>query len=93
MMPIWLGSQAFNRFWYGPLHRQRSCLPRFAHAEAITLHAPRDPYGGAFHIQNVAANDCRLKGWFRRLHGGAAKYLMDYQGGGCCKATRIKVTI
>ena len=35
---------------------------------------------GAFHIQNVNAYDSRLKGWMRRFHGVATKYLENYLG-------------
>ncbi len=35
---------------------------------------------GAFHIQNVNAYDSRLKGWMRRFHGVATKYLESYLG-------------
>jgi hypothetical protein len=35
---------------------------------------------GAFHIQNVNAYDSRLKGWMRRFHGVATKYLKSYLG-------------
>jgi len=34
----------------------------------------------AFHIQNVNAYDSRLKGWMRRFHGVATKYLPHYLG-------------
>ncbi len=33
-----------------------------------------------FHIQNVNAYDSRLKGWMRRFHGVATKYLPNYLG-------------
>lgn len=35
---------------------------------------------GVFHIQNVNAYDSRLKGWMRRFHGVATKYLENYLG-------------
>lgn len=35
---------------------------------------------GVFHIQNVNAYDSRLKGWMRRFHGVATKYLPNYLG-------------
>ena len=35
---------------------------------------------GAFHIQNVNAHDSRIKGWMRRFHGVALKYLESYFG-------------
>lgn len=34
----------------------------------------------AFHIQNVNAYDCRLKGWMYRFHGVATKYLPNDLG-------------
>ena len=33
-----------------------------------------------YHIQNVNAYDSRLKGWMRRFHGVATKYLQNYLG-------------
>ncbi len=33
-----------------------------------------------YHIQNVNAYDSRLKGWMKRFHGVATKYLQDYLG-------------
>lgn len=35
---------------------------------------------GAFHIQNVNAYHSRLKGWMRRFHGVATRYLVNYLG-------------
>lgn len=35
---------------------------------------------GVFHIQNVNAYDSRLKGWMRRFHGVATRYLENYLG-------------
>ena len=35
---------------------------------------------GVFHIQNVNAYDSRLKGWMRRFHGVATRYLESYLG-------------
>lgn len=35
---------------------------------------------GVFHTQNVNAYDSRLKGWMRRFHGVATKYLENYLG-------------
>lgn len=46
--------------------------------EAIRAQGPR--VRGAFHIQNVNAYDSRLKGWIRRFHGVATKYLKHYLG-------------
>lgn len=42
-------------------------------------HGPR-VIDGVFHIQNVNAYDSRLKGWMRRFHGVATKYLENYLG-------------
>ena len=39
---------------------------------------------GAFHIQNVNAYDSRLKGWMRRFHGVATKYLENYPKNRSC---------
>jgi transposase-like protein len=36
--------------------------------------------GRVYHIQNVNAYDSRLKGWMRRFHGVATKYLENYLG-------------
>ena len=46
--------------------------------EAIRTQGPR--VRGTFHIQNVNAYDSRLKGWIRRFHGVATKYLKNYLG-------------
>jgi transposase-like protein len=35
---------------------------------------------GVWHVQNVNAYDSRLKGWMRRFHGVATKYLHHYLG-------------
>jgi transposase-like protein len=35
---------------------------------------------GPFHIQNVNAYHSRFKGWLRRFHGVATKYLPNYMG-------------
>lgn len=35
---------------------------------------------GAYHIQNVNAYDSRLKGWMKRFHGVATRYLENYLG-------------
>ena len=44
--------------------------------------ASYDGYGGCgvWHVQNVNAYDSRLKGWMRRFHGVATKYLHHYLG-------------
>jgi transposase-like protein len=36
--------------------------------------------GKVYHIQNVNAYDSRLKGWMKRFHGVATKYLENYLG-------------
>ena len=46
--------------------------------EVIHTKGPR--VRGAFHIQNVNAFDSRLKGWMKRFHGVATKYLGNYLG-------------
>lgn len=46
----------------------------------INIRQGRRVVEGAFHIQNVNAYDSRLKGWMRRFHGVATKYLEDYLG-------------
>lgn len=57
----------------------------FARATGIThrplniQHGPR-VIDSVFHIQNVNAYDSRLKGWIRRFHGVATKYLENYLG-------------
>lgn len=56
----------------------------FAKATGIA-HRPVNPnkkirVNGPFHIQNVNAYDSRLKGWMRRFHGVATKYLVNYLG-------------
>ena len=46
--------------------------------EVIHTKGPR--VRGAFHIQDVNAFDSRLKGWMKRFHGVATKYLGNYLG-------------
>lgn len=50
-----------------------------AHRPLNIQHGPR-VVEGVFHIQNVNAYDSRLKGWMRRFHGVATKYLDNYLG-------------
>lgn len=47
---------------------------------------------GAFHIQNVNAYDSRLKGWMRRFHGVATKYLKVTWAGGACSSAIAKIS-
>lgn len=47
---------------------------------AINLSAGVRVLAGVYHIQNVNAYDSRLKGWMRRFHGVATKYLENYLG-------------
>jgi transposase-like protein len=46
----------------------------------VNLSAGIRVVAGAFHIQNVNAFDARLKGWMRRFHGVATRYLENYLG-------------
>jgi transposase-like protein len=50
-----------------------------SHRPLNIQHGPR-VVDGVFHIQNVNAYDSRLKGWMRRFHGVATKYLENYLG-------------
>lgn len=50
-----------------------------AHRPLNIQHGPR-VVDGVFHIQNVNAYDSRLKGWMRRFHGVATRYLENYLG-------------
>ena len=50
-----------------------------AHRPLNIQHGPR-VVDGVFHIQNVNSYDSRLKGWMRRFHGVATKYLENYLG-------------
>lgn len=50
-----------------------------AHRPLNIQHGPR-VIDGVFHIQNVNAYDSRLKGWMRRFHGVATRYLENYLG-------------
>lgn len=57
----------------------------FARATGITHRTINVRHGlrvvdGVFHIQNVNAYDSRLKGWMRRFHGVATRYLEHYLG-------------
>lgn len=56
----------------------------FARRQGITHQVVQAKPGlrvrGAFHIQNVNAYHCRLKGWMARFHGVATKYLVNYLG-------------
>ena len=47
---------------------------------ALNLSAGIRVLAGAYHIQNVNAYDSRLKGWMKRFHGVATKYLKNYLG-------------
>jgi transposase-like protein len=46
----------------------------------INLSAGIRVIAGVYHVQNVNAYDSRLKGWMRRFHGVATKYLENYLG-------------
>lgn len=46
----------------------------------VNLSAGIRVVAGVYHIQNVNAYDSRLKGWMRRFHGVATKYLENYLG-------------
>lgn len=46
----------------------------------VNLAAGQRVIAGVYHIQNVNAFDSRLKGWMRRFHGVATKYLDSYLG-------------
>lgn len=46
----------------------------------VNIQQGRRVIEGAFHIQNVNAYDSRLKGWMRRFHGVATRYLESYLG-------------
>ena len=46
----------------------------------INLSAGIRVIAGVYHVQNVNAYDSRLKGWIRRFHGVATKYLDSYLG-------------
>lgn len=54
------------------------CKTKGIKHEVIHTKGPRTR--GAFHIQNVNAFDSRLKGWMKRFHGVATKYLGNYLG-------------
>jgi len=48
--------------------------------KAINLSAGTRVVDKVFHIQNVNAYHCRLKGWMHRFNGVATKYLHNYLG-------------
>lgn len=50
-----------------------------AHRPLNIQHGPR-VIDRVLHIQNVNAYDSRLKGWMRRFHGVATRYLENYLG-------------
>lgn len=59
------------------VYRTFAKTTRIAH-QALPLRRSR--VRGAFHIQHVNAYDSRLKGWMRRFHGVATRYLEQYLG-------------
>ena len=48
--------------------------------ESVNASAGEHVRQRVFHIQHVNAYDSRLKGWMRRFHGVATKYLPSYLG-------------
>jgi hypothetical protein len=46
----------------------------------VNLSAGIRVIAGVYHVQNMNAYDSRLKGWIRRFHGVATKYLDSYLG-------------
>lgn len=46
----------------------------------VNLSAGIRVIAGVYHVQNVNAYDSRLKGWMKRFHGVATKYLENYLG-------------
>lgn len=46
----------------------------------VNLSAGIRVVAGVYHVQNINAYDSRLKGWMRRFHGVATKYLDSYLG-------------
>jgi hypothetical protein len=48
--------------------------------QPVNLSAGIRVVDNAFHIQNVNADDSRLKGWMYRCHGVAIQYLPNYLG-------------
>jgi len=46
----------------------------------VNLAAGQRVVAGVYHVQNVNAYDSRLKGWMRRFHGVATRYLGNYLG-------------
>ena len=59
--------------------RPTSCTLGVAH-RPINLSAGIRVDAGVHHVQNVNANDSRLKDWIRRFRGVATRYLDSYLG-------------
>ncbi|GCB06833.1 IS1595 family transposase [Ralstonia sp. SET104] len=60
---------------YAAVAREHKLTHRF-----VNVRAGIKVVGKVYHVQNVNAYTSRLKGWMRRFHGVATKYLPNYLG-------------